>query len=193
VLLILRFCYFFVPPLLVATARSFLHQQTTTTIAEQTIHTEEAVAKAIIEVEANVLRANLRDQEGSSSKGVSKYQQQNACRSHGKLYCVNSTTEGRSNLKYVYLDGLDPPSWLDYTSTKRSFTRGLALHLARKKIRVNGVALGTIWTPLQASALNDADIARYGSTVPMIRVGQAYKIAPSYVFFASMDTSYMSS
>ncbi|GKG52682.1 glucose/ribitol dehydrogenase, partial [Tanacetum coccineum] len=49
-----------------------------------------------------------------------------------------------------------------------SFTRGLALHLARKKIRVNGVAPGPIWTPLQA----------YGPSVPMNWAGQAYKIAP---------------
>ncbi|GJZ76929.1 putative short-chain dehydrogenase/reductase SDR, NAD(P)-binding domain superfamily protein, partial [Tanacetum coccineum] len=89
----------------------------------------------------------------------------------------------------------DPPSWLDYTSTKGaivSFTRGLALHLAEKKIRVNGVAPGPIWTPLQASALNDADIARFGSTVPLNRAGQPYEVAPSYVFLASdKDSSYM--
>ncbi|GJU09119.1 ATP-dependent DNA helicase PIF1-like protein, partial [Tanacetum coccineum] len=90
-----------------------------------------------------VSRVN-RDQEGSSSKGVSKDQQQNACRSHGKLYCVNTATE----------------------EAIISFIRGLALHLAQKKIRVNGVALGPIWTPLQSSALNDADIARnYDSTL----------------------------
>ncbi|PWA52981.1 glucose/ribitol dehydrogenase [Artemisia annua] len=88
----------------------------------------------------------------------------------------------------------DPPSWLDYTSTKGaivSFTRGLALHLTEKKIRVNGVAPGPIWTPLQASVLNDEDIARFGSTVPMNRAGQPYEIAPSYVFLASEDSSYI--
>ncbi|XP_071695332.1 glucose and ribitol dehydrogenase-like [Rutidosis leptorrhynchoides] len=87
----------------------------------------------------------------------------------------------------------DPPSWLDYISTKGaivSFTRGLALDLVDKKIRVNGVAPGPIWTPPEASALNDYDIGRFGSTVPMNRVGQTYEVAPSYVFLASEDSSY---
>ncbi|KAJ0865339.1 putative short-chain dehydrogenase/reductase SDR, NAD(P)-binding domain superfamily [Helianthus annuus] len=81
-----------------------------------------------------------------------------------------------------------PPSWLEYISTKGaivSFTRALALHLVGKKIRVNGVAPGPIWTPLQAAALNDEDIATFGSTVPMDRAGQPYEVAPSYVFLAS--------
>nr|GEX10080.1 probable anion transporter 6, chloroplastic [Tanacetum cinerariifolium] len=68
-----------------------------------------------------VSRVN-RDQEGSSSEGVSKDQQQNACRSHGKLYCVNSATEDESNIinkTSVLAYNPDRPSWLDYTSTKR--------------------------------------------------------------------------
>ncbi|KAL8223565.1 hypothetical protein R6Q57_019040 [Mikania cordata] len=80
-----------------------------------------------------------------------------------------------------------PPSWLDYISTKGaivSFTRGLGLHLINKKIRVNGVAPGPIWTPLQAAALNDEDIATFGTQVP-------YEVAPSYVFLASEDSSYI--
>ncbi|KAI3814841.1 hypothetical protein L1987_14487 [Smallanthus sonchifolius] len=86
------------------------------------------------------------------------------------------------------------PSWLDYISTKGaivSFTRALALHLVDKKIRVNGVAPGPIWTPLEAAALNDEDITTFGSAVPMDRAGQPYEIAPSYVFLASdHDSSY---
>ncbi|KAI3814840.1 hypothetical protein L1987_14486 [Smallanthus sonchifolius] len=90
-----------------------------------------------------------------------------------------------------------PPSWLDYISTKGaivSFTRALALHLVDRKIRVNGVAPGSIWTPLEAASLNDEDIATFGSAVPpvpMDRAGQPYEIAPSYVFLASdQDSSY---
>ncbi|KAL8242595.1 hypothetical protein R6Q59_012897 [Mikania micrantha] len=86
-----------------------------------------------------------------------------------------------------------PPSWLDYISTKGaivSFTRGLGLHLINKKIRVNGVAPGPIWTPLQAAALNDEDIATFGTQVPMDRAGQPFEVAPSYVFLASEDSSY---
>ncbi|KAM0020371.1 putative short-chain dehydrogenase/reductase SDR, NAD(P)-binding domain superfamily [Helianthus debilis subsp. tardiflorus] len=86
------------------------------------------------------------------------------------------------------------PSWLEYISTKGaivSFTRALALHLVEKKIRVNGVAPGPIWTSLQAAALNDEDIAIFGSQVPMDRAGQPYEVAPSYVFLASeQDSSY---
>ncbi|KAK1414168.1 hypothetical protein QVD17_29909 [Tagetes erecta] len=85
------------------------------------------------------------------------------------------------------------PSWIDYIATKGavvSFTRSLGLHLVSKKIRVNGVAPGPIWTPLEASALKDEDIATFGSFVPMDRVGQPYEVAPSYVFLASEDSSY---
>nr|XP_043626719.1 glucose and ribitol dehydrogenase-like [Erigeron canadensis] len=94
-----------------------------------------------------------------------------------------------SGLAYV----ADPPSWIDYISTKGaivSFIRALGLHLVGKKIRVNGVAPGPIWTPLQAAALNDEDLATLGSSVPMDRAGQPYEIAPSYVFLASDDSSY---
>ncbi|XP_076946254.1 glucose and ribitol dehydrogenase-like [Bidens hawaiensis] len=85
-----------------------------------------------------------------------------------------------------------PSSWLDHISTKGAivaFTRALALHLVDKKIRVNGVAPGPIWTPLQASALNDQDIATFGALVPMNRAGQPYEVAPTYVFLASEQTS----
>lgn len=83
---------------------------------------------------------------------------------------------------------------LDYSSTKGaivSFTRSLSQALAEQKIRVNGVAPGPIWTPLIPSTFPPEKVATFGSDVPLRRVGQPEEIAPSYVFLASDDASYM--
>src|SRR6266480_693860 len=83
---------------------------------------------------------------------------------------------------------------LDYSSTKgaiTSFTRSLSQALADKGIRVNGVAPGPIWTPLIPSSFQEKDVATFGSDVPLERPGQPEEIAPSYVFLASEDSSYM--
>ncbi|MED3562112.1 SDR family oxidoreductase [Bacillus xiapuensis] len=84
---------------------------------------------------------------------------------------------------------------LDYSATKGaivSFTRSLALSLASQGIRVNGVAPGPIWTPLIPSTFTADQVAVFGSTTPMGRAGQPYELAPSYVFLASDDSSYIS-
>jgi NAD(P)-dependent dehydrogenase (short-subunit alcohol dehydrogenase family) len=83
---------------------------------------------------------------------------------------------------------------LDYSSTKgaiTSFTRSLSQALAGKCIRVNGVAPGPIWTPLIPSTFPAKDVETFGSDVPLGRAGQPEEIAPSYVFLASDDSSYM--
>lgn len=86
---------------------------------------------------------------------------------------------------------------IDYSSTKGaivSLTRSLALSLADKKIRVNGVAPGPIWTPLIPSSFNAEEIETFGTytpRVPLMRAGQPFEIAPSYVFLASDDSRYM--
>jgi NAD(P)-dependent dehydrogenase (short-subunit alcohol dehydrogenase family) len=83
---------------------------------------------------------------------------------------------------------------VDYASTKAAivgFTRSLALALADKGIRVNGVAPGPIWTPLIPSTFEADEVAKFGSDVPMRRAGQPEEVAPSYVFLASSDSSYM--
>jgi NAD(P)-dependent dehydrogenase (short-subunit alcohol dehydrogenase family) len=83
---------------------------------------------------------------------------------------------------------------IDYASTKGaivSFTRSLAANLVKKGIRVNGVAPGPIWTPLIASTFKPEKVAKFGSDVPMERAGQPAEIAPSYLFLASDDSSYM--
>ena len=83
---------------------------------------------------------------------------------------------------------------LDYSSTKgaiTSFTRSLSQALADKCIRVNGVAPGPVWTPLIPSTFPAKEVETFGSDVPLDRAGQPEEIAPSYVFLASDDSSYM--
>ena len=81
---------------------------------------------------------------------------------------------------------------VDYASTKGaivSFTRSLAKMLAKKEIRVNGVAPGPIWTPLIPATFDD--VSDFGQDVPMGRAGQPSEVGPAYVFLASKDSSYI--
>jgi NAD(P)-dependent dehydrogenase (short-subunit alcohol dehydrogenase family) len=83
---------------------------------------------------------------------------------------------------------------LDYSSSKGAivtFTRSLSASLVKQGIRVNGVAPGPIWTPLIPSTFTADQVATFGSTTPMARAGQPHELAPSYVFLASDDSSYM--
>jgi len=85
---------------------------------------------------------------------------------------------------------------LDYSATKgaiHAFTKSLAQNLVKKGIRVNCVAPGPIWTPLNVADKPAAKAARHGEDVPMKRPGQPEEVAPAYVFFASqVDSSYIS-
>ena len=86
------------------------------------------------------------------------------------------------------------PNLLDYAQTKASivaFTQALAQQVAEKGIRVNAVAPGPFWTPLQPSGGQPQDsIEKFGSEVPMKRPGQPAELAPLYVFLASQESSY---
>lgn len=87
------------------------------------------------------------------------------------------------------------PELLDYSSTKgaiTAFTRSLSKNLVEKGIRVNGVAPGPIWTPLNPSGgQKPEDIPEFGKDTPMGRPGQPNEVAPSFLFLACADSSYM--
>ncbi|MDF2964168.1 MAG: YhxC [Paenibacillus sp.] len=83
---------------------------------------------------------------------------------------------------------------LDYSATKGAivtFTRSLSQSLITQGIRVNGVAPGPVWTPLIPSTFDEQKVAKFGADVPMKRAGQPEELAPSYVFLACDDSSYM--
>jgi NAD(P)-dependent dehydrogenase (short-subunit alcohol dehydrogenase family) len=84
---------------------------------------------------------------------------------------------------------------LDYASTKgaiHAFTKSLAQNLVERGIRVNCVAPGPVWTPLNPADKKPDDVAEFGADTPMKRPAQPEEIAPAYVYFASeVDSSYV--
>ncbi len=84
---------------------------------------------------------------------------------------------------------------LDYSATKGAivaFTRSLSQQLVEKKIRVNGVAPGPIWTPLIPASFPREKVEKFGAKAPMGRAGEPADVAPCFVFLASKDASYFS-
>ena len=84
---------------------------------------------------------------------------------------------------------------IDYSSTKGAivtFTRSLSLSLSSRKIRVNAVAPGPIWTPLIPSSFSANEVGEFGKNTPMGRPGQPVELAETYVFLASSGSSYIS-
>jgi NAD(P)-dependent dehydrogenase (short-subunit alcohol dehydrogenase family) len=88
------------------------------------------------------------------------------------------------------------PGLLDYAATKgaiTNFTRGLSQQLTPKGIRVNGVAPGPIWTPLQPShGQSQEKLTKFGEDTPLGRPGQPAELAGAYVFLASQESGYIS-
>jgi NAD(P)-dependent dehydrogenase (short-subunit alcohol dehydrogenase family) len=83
---------------------------------------------------------------------------------------------------------------LDYSSTKgaiTAFTRSLSANLADRKIRVNQVAPGPIWTPLIVSTLDQNTVGTFGKDTPLKRPGQPVEVAEAYVFLASDASTYI--
>ncbi len=87
------------------------------------------------------------------------------------------------------------PDKLDYAATKAAianFTKGLAAQLVSKGIRVNAVAPGPIWTPLQPShGQQPKDLPNFGKDTPLGRAGQPAELAGVYIFLASQESSYI--
>ncbi len=87
------------------------------------------------------------------------------------------------------------PTLVDYASTKGAivgFTRSLSKQLEKRKIRVNAVAPGPIWTPLIPASYPAEKTAKHGQQAPMGRAGEPDEVAPAYIFLASGDASYFS-
>jgi NAD(P)-dependent dehydrogenase (short-subunit alcohol dehydrogenase family) len=83
---------------------------------------------------------------------------------------------------------------IDYSSTKGAmvtFTRSMAENLAKRKIRVNGVAPGPTWTPLVIEAFDAGHLKKFGKDTPLGRAGYPQDVAPAYVWLACEEGSYM--
>ena len=104
---------------------------------------------------------------------------------------------GSTVINTTSIQGYQPsPGLLDYAATKAAianFTKGLAQQLAPRGIRVNGVAPGPIWTPLQPSYGQPMEkLVKFGENTPYGRAGQPAELAPTYVFLATQESSYIS-
>ena len=105
--------------------------------------------------------------------------------------------KGAAIINTSSIQAYDPSvALLDYAATKaalNNFTVNLAAELGPKGIRVNAVAPGPIWTPLQPATQPPEKIEKFGSDTPLGRAGQPAEVAPAYVFLASeSDASYVS-
>ncbi|MDT7711517.1 MAG: hypothetical protein QOG46_206 [Pseudonocardiales bacterium] len=102
---------------------------------------------------------------------------------------------GSSIITTSSVQGFSPsPNLLDYATSKAAivnFTKGLALDLVEKGIRVNSVAPGPVWTPLIPATMDEEKVQSFGSQSPMGRAAQPAELAPSYVFLASQESSYI--
>ena len=103
--------------------------------------------------------------------------------------------KGSSIINTTSIQAYQPsPGLLDYAATKAAianFTHGLGKQLAPKGIRVNAVAPGPIWTPLQPSkGQSQEKLTHFGENTPLGRMGQPAELAPSFVFLASQESSY---
>lgn len=108
---------------------------------------------------------------------------------------LNYMKEGDCIINTTSVTGYKGSSrFLDYSASNgavNALTRALALNLGERKVRVNGVAPGPIWTPLIPASMSEEQVADFGQRNVLGRPGQPCEVAPSYVFLASEDASYM--
>ncbi|MGH3330037.1 MAG: SDR family oxidoreductase [Nocardioidaceae bacterium] len=105
--------------------------------------------------------------------------------------------KGASIINVSSIQAYEPStSLLDYASTKaaiNNFTVNLAAEVGPRGIRVNAVAPGPIWTPLQPATQPPEKLEKFGGDTPLGRAGQPGEVAPAFVFLASpSDASYVS-
>ncbi|MCM5704513.1 SDR family oxidoreductase [Larsenimonas salina] len=93
---------------------------------------------------------------------------------------------------------IGPQSLIDYSATKGaiiSFTRALSNQVVGRGVRVNAVAPGPVWTPLQPATIGAYDpekLEGFGEITPMGRAGQPFELGPCFVFLAALDSSFIS-
>ncbi|MET0406443.1 MAG: SDR family oxidoreductase [Cystobacter sp.] len=114
---------------------------------------------------------------------------------HLVRYALPHMKKGSTIINTASIQAYQPsPGILDYACTKGAivtFTKGLSQELIERGIRVNCVAPGPIWTPIIPASFDPEKVAKFGEDNPTGRAGQPVELAPSFVFLASDESTYV--